>query len=57
MTKELVSGVTGGDLKNVIDYAEQDIYEYFGADNDIWKADRHELLGIIGGMSGILELI
>ena len=40
MTKELVSGVTGGDLKNVIDYAEQDIYEYFGADNDIWKAGR-----------------
>ena len=41
----------------LIDYEEQDIYNYFGADHDIWKADRHELLGIIGGMSGILELI
>ena len=40
-----------------IDYVEQDIYDYFGADQNIWKAERHELLGIIGGMSGILELI
>jgi len=40
-----------------IDYAEQDIYDYFGADQNIWKADRLELIGIIGGMSGILELI
>lgn len=43
--------------KEVIDYSEQDIYDYFGASQDIWKADRHELLGIIGGMSGILELL
>ena len=43
--------------KEKIDYVEQDIYDYFGADQDIWNADRHELLGIIGGMSGILELI
>ena len=43
--------------KEKIDYVEQDIYDYFGADQDIWKAERHELLGIIGGMSGILELI
>lgn len=41
----------------VIDYSEQDIYDYFGASHDIWKANRVELLGIIGGMSGILELI
>ena len=41
----------------LIDYEEQDIYNYFGADHDIWKADRHELLGVIGGMSGILELL
>ena len=47
--KELVS--------KSIDYVEQDIYDYFGADQNIWKADRHELLGVIGGMSGILELI
>ena len=40
-----------------IDYVEQDIYDYFGADQNIWNAERHELLGIIGGMSGILELI
>ncbi len=40
-----------------IDYVEQDIYDYFGADQDIWNAGRHELLGVIGGMSGILELI
>jgi len=40
-----------------IDYVEQDIYDYFGADQNIWQADRHELLGVIGGMSGILELI
>lgn len=43
--------------KEKIDYVEQDIYNYFGADQNIWKAERHELLGIIGGMSGILELI
>ena len=43
--------------KERIDYVEQDIYDYFGADQNIWNADRHELLGIIGGMSGILELI
>ena len=43
--------------KEKIDYVEQDIYDYFGADQNIWNADRHELLGIIGGMSGILELI
>ena len=40
-----------------IDYVEQDIYDYFGADQNIWQADRHELLGVIGGLSGILELI
>ena len=40
-----------------IDYIEQDIYEYFGADQDIYKATRHDLLGVIGGMSGILELL
>ena len=43
--------------KEKIDYVEQDIYDYFGADQNIWNAERHELLGIIGGMSGILELI
>ena len=43
--------------KERIDYVEQDIYDYFGADQNIWNADRHELLGIIGGMSGILEII
>lgn len=41
----------------VIDYSEQDIYDYFGADKDLWEADRVDLLGIIGGMSGILELL
>ena len=40
-----------------VDYIEQDIYEYFGVDQEINKATRHELLGVIGGMSGILELI
>jgi hypothetical protein len=44
-------------MSKKIDYVEQDIYDYFGADQNIWNADRHELLGIIGGMSGILELI
>ena len=44
-------------IKEKIDYVEQDIYDYFGADQNIWNAERHELLGIIGGMSGILELI
>ena len=43
--------------KNIVDYSEQDIYNYFGADKDLWEADRVDLLGIIGGMSGILELI
>ena len=43
--------------KEVIDYTESDIYDYFGATNDIHKAGRYELLGVIGGMSGILELI
>jgi hypothetical protein len=43
--------------KNIVDYSEQDIYNYFGAGNDLWEADRIDLLGIIGGMSGILELI
>jgi hypothetical protein len=43
--------------KEKIDYIEQDIYEYFGADQDIYKATRHDLLGVIGGMSGILELL
>ena len=43
--------------KKVIDYTEQDIYDYFGASQDLWKANRVDLLGIIGGMSGILELI
>lgn len=41
----------------VVDYSEQDIYAYFGADKDLWEADRVDLLGIIGGMSGILELL
>ena len=43
--------------KEKIDYTEQDIYEYFGADQEIHKATRHDLLGVIGGMSGILELL
>jgi hypothetical protein len=43
--------------KKMIDYTEQEIYEYFGADSDIWQADRHTLLGVIGGMSGMLELL
>ena len=43
--------------KEKIDYIEQDIYDYFGADQEIYKATRHELLGVIGGMSGILELL
>jgi len=41
----------------VVDYSEQDIYDYFGASRDLWEADRIDLLGIIGGMSGILELL
>lgn len=41
----------------LIDYAEEDIYKYFGSAHDIWKADRSELLAIIGGMSGVLELL
>ena len=40
-----------------IDYSEQDIYDYFGADQERYKATRHDLLGVIGGMSGILELL
>ena len=40
-----------------IDYVEQDIYDYFGADQEIYKATRHDLLGVIGGMSGVLELL
>ena len=44
-------------MKKIIDYDEQEIYEYFGADSDVWKADRHTLLGVIGGMSGMLELM
>jgi len=43
--------------KEKIDYIEQDIYDYFGADQEIYKATRHDLLGVIGGMSGILELL
>ena len=43
--------------KEKIDYIEQDIYDYFGADQDIYKTTRHDLLGVIGGMSGILELL
>jgi len=43
--------------KEKIDYIEQDIYDYFGADQEIYKASRHDLLGVIGGMSGILELL
>ena len=43
--------------KEKIDYVEQDIYDYFGADQEIYKATRHDLLGVIGGMSGILELL
>ena len=43
--------------KNIVDYSEQDIYDYFGASRDLWEADRIDLLGIIGGMSGILELL
>tara|TARA_R110000851_G_scaffold72462_1_gene160624 strand:+ start:784 stop:1068 length:285 start_codon:yes stop_codon:yes gene_type:complete len=44
-------------IKEKIDYVEQDIYDYFGADQEIHKASRHDLLGVIGGMSGILELL
>ena len=43
--------------KEKIDYIEQDIYDYFGADQEIYKATRHDLLRVIGGMSGILELL
>jgi hypothetical protein len=43
--------------KEKTDYIEQDIYDYFGADQEIYKATRHDLLGVIGGMSGILELL
>jgi len=43
--------------KEKIDYSEQDIYDYFGTDQEIYKATRHDLLGVIGGMSGILELL
>ena len=28
-------------IKEKIDYVEQDIYDYFGADQDIYKATRH----------------
>jgi len=44
-------------VEKKIDYSEQDIYDYFGADQEIYKATRHDLLGVIGGMSGILELL
>lgn len=40
-----------------IDYTENDIYAYFGCPVNIWEADRHDLLAVIGGMSGILELL
>jgi len=43
--------------KTVIDYTESDIYEYFGCPTEIWEADRADLLAVIGGMSGILELL
>lgn len=43
--------------RKIIDYTENDIYAYFGCSTDIWQADRHDLLAIIGGMSGILELL
>lgn len=43
--------------ENKVDYSEQDIYDYFGATEDLWHSSRVELLGIIGGMSGILELL
>ena len=39
------------------DYDEQDIYEYFGGDKEILKADKYSLLAIIGGMSWMLELL
>ena len=43
--------------KDVIDYEESDIYDYFGCSTSIWNADRADLLAVIGGMSGILELL
>lgn len=43
--------------KEPFDYDEQDIYEYFGGDQHILKADKYSLLAIIGGMSGMLELL
>ena len=43
--------------KDVIDYEESDIYDYFGCLTSIWNADRADLLAVIGGMSGILELL
>ena len=43
--------------KTVIDYQESDIYQYFGCPTEIWEADRADLLAIIGGMSGIMELL
>lgn len=43
--------------KKILDYDESDIYEYFGGDKDILKADKYSLLAIIGGMSGMLELM
>ena len=43
--------------KTVIDYEESDIYQYFGCPTEIWEADRADLLAIIGGMSGIMELL
>lgn len=43
--------------RKIIDYTENDIYDYFGCSTDIWQADRHDLLAVIGGMSGILELL
>ena len=43
--------------KEPFDYDEQDIEEYFGGDQQILKADKYSLLAIIGGMSGMLELL
>ena len=52
-----MSKIIKKESKEKIDYVEQDIYDYFGADQEIYKATRHDLLGVIGGMSGILELL
>ena len=43
--------------KKILDYDEHDIYEYFGGNKNILQADKYSLLAIIGGMSGMLELI